>query len=143
MIQILKGNHSFQNYVKKCSRLGHSISPCPNKRYTKPLKKPNCQKQTFNQAMKGNQNLPNKQVTSNNMTAKPLPLSYCSRSNSRDNRDTSGHRNPNKLSHSISKLYYGKNNFKPPSRNDSPYPRSSNYQNKSNCNTNSSYSNNY
>ena len=103
-----KGQPLFLKLCKKCSRLGHSISPCPNKRYTKPLKKPNCQKQTFNQAMKGNQKLPNKQVTSNNMTAKPLALSYCSRNNNRDNRDTSRHRNPNKLSHSNSKPYYGK-----------------------------------
>ena len=48
---------------KKCSRSGHSISTCPEKTYTKQLDNPNFQKQTFNQAMKGNQNLPNRPVT--------------------------------------------------------------------------------
>ena len=42
-------------FCKKFSRSGHSISSCPDKRHTKPLDKPNFQKQTFNQAMKGNQ----------------------------------------------------------------------------------------
>ena len=54
--------------LKKCSRSGHSISTCPLKRYTKRREKASIQKQNFNQAMKGNQNLPNKQITSNNMT---------------------------------------------------------------------------
>ena len=73
--------------------------------------------------MKGNQNLPNKQVTSNNMTGKPLPFSHRSRSNSRDQRNHSRHRSPNKFSQNNSKPYYGNSNFKPPSRNGSPYPR--------------------
>ena len=50
-----------------------------------------CQKQTFNQAMKGNQNLLNRQVTSNNMTGKPLPISHCSRSKSREHCNNSRH----------------------------------------------------
>ena len=50
----------FLKFCKKCSRSGHSISTCP-----KPLDKTSFQKQLFNQAMKGNKNLPNKQVTSN------------------------------------------------------------------------------
>ena len=81
-----KGKPLFLEFCKKCSRSGHNISTCPDKRYTKPLVKPNFQKQTFNQAMKGNQNLPNIQVTSNNLTGKPLPFSYRSRSNSRENK---------------------------------------------------------
>ena len=55
-----------------------------------------------------NQHLPNKQDRSNNMTVKSLPFSYRSRSNSRDHRDNSRHRSPNKFPHSNSKLYYGK-----------------------------------
>ena len=74
---------------------GHSISTCPEKNYTKPLEKPNFQKQTFNQARKGNQNLPNRRVTSNIMTGKPLPFSHHSCSNSREQRSRSRHRSPN------------------------------------------------
>ena len=86
-------------------------------------------KQTFNQAMRGNQNLPNRQVTSNNMTGKPLPSSYRSRSNSRDQRNHSRHRSPNKIAQNNSKPYYGSSNFKPPSRNGSPYPRPNSQKN--------------
>ena len=57
---------------------------CPEKSYTKTIDKPNFQKQTFNQAMKGDQNRPNTQVTSNKMTSKPLPFSHRSCSNSRE-----------------------------------------------------------
>ena len=92
--------------------------------------------------MKGNQNLPIKQVTSNNMTGKPPQFSYRSRSNSRDRRDNSRHRSPNKSPNLNSKPYYGNNNVKPPSRNGSPYPRSSNNQHKPYYNTNYTYSNN-
>ena len=68
-----KGKLLFLKLCKKCSQSGHSISTCPEKRYTKPLDKPNFQKQTLGQAMKGNQNLPNRKVTWNNMTGKPVP----------------------------------------------------------------------
>ena len=73
--------------------------------------------------MRGNQNLPNRQVTSNNMSGKPLPFPHCSRCNSRDQRNHSRHRSPSKLSQNNSKPYYGNSNFKPPSSNGSPYPR--------------------
>ena len=125
-----KGKPLFLKFSKKCSRLGHSISTCPEKRYTKPLDKPHFQKQIFNQAMKGTQNLPNRQVTSNNMTGKPLPFSHRSRSNSREQRNHSRHRSQNKFSQNNSKPYYGNSNFKPTSRNGSPYPRP-NIQNNS------------
>ena len=39
-----KGKPLFLIFCKKCSRSGHSISTCPEKRYTKPLDKPNSQK---------------------------------------------------------------------------------------------------
>ena len=130
-----KGKPLFLNFCKKCSRSGHSISTCPDKRYIKPLDKPNFQKQTFNQAMKGNQNLPNKQVTSTNMTGKPLPFSHRSRNNSREHRNNSRHRSPNKFSQSNSKAYYGNSKFKPPSRSGSPYPRRSDSQNNSHYNS--------
>ena len=64
---IVKGKLLFIQFCKKkCPRSGHIISTCPDKIYAKSLDKPNFQKQTFNQAMKRNQDLPNKQVTSNN-----------------------------------------------------------------------------
>ena len=66
--------------------------------------------------MKDNQNLPNEKVTSNNKTGKPLPIAYRSRGSSRDNRDTSRHRSPIRISITDSKPYYRYNNFKPPSR---------------------------
>ena len=73
--------------------------------------------------MKGNQNPANIQVTSKNMISKPLPFSNRSRGNSSEPRNHSRHRIPNKLSQINPKPYYGNGNFKPPSRNGSPYPR--------------------
>ena len=55
-----KGKPLFLKFCKKNSRSRHSISSCPDKRYTNSLEKPSFQNQTLNQAMKGNQNLPNK-----------------------------------------------------------------------------------
>ena len=133
---ILKENH----FCKKCSRSGHSVSTCPDKRYTKPVDKPNFQKQTFSQDMKGNQNLPNRQVTSNNMKEKPLPFPYRSRSNSRD-RNNSRHRSPHKHPQNNSKPYYGNSNFKPPSRNGSPYLKTSFCKNTTNSRPQSPYNN--
>ena len=130
----------FLKFCKKCSRSGHSISTCPDKRYTKPLDKPNFQKQTFNQSMKGNQNLPNRQVTSNNMTGKPLPFPYRSRKNSRD-RNNSRHRSPHKHPQNNSKPYYGNNNIKPPSRNGSPYPKTNFHKDTNNSRPQSTYNN--
>ena len=138
-----KGKPLFLKFCIKCSRSGHSISTCPERehfmqnfrqRYIKPLDKPNFQKQTFNQAMKGNQNLPNRQVTSNNMTGKPLPFSHPSRSISREHRNHLRHRSPNKLSKNNSKPFYANSNCKPPSRNGSPYPRT-NFQTNSQYNS--------
>ena len=42
--------------------------------------------------MKRNQNLPNRHITLNNMTGKPLPFSHRSRSNTREQRNHSKHR---------------------------------------------------
>ena len=81
--------------------------------------------------MKGNQDLPNRQATSNNMTSKPLPFSHRSRSNSREHRNQSRHRSPNKFSQNDIKPNFGNNIFKPPIGNGSPYPRpifQTNYQ---------------
>ena len=89
--------------------------------------------------MKGNQNLPNRQVTSNNMTGK-LPFPFCSRSNSRD-RKNSRHRSPHKHPQSNSKPYYGNSIFKPPSRNGSPYPKTNFYKNTNNSRPQSPYNN--
>ena len=125
-----KGKPLFLKFCKNCSRSGHSNSTCPEKRYTKPLDKPNFQTQSFNQAMKGNQNLPNRQVTSTNMTTKQLPFSHRSCSNSREHKNHSRHRSPKKFSQNNSKPFCGSRNFKPPSGNGSPYPRP-NFQIKS------------
>ena len=84
--------------------------------------------------MKGNQNVPNKQVTSNNMTGKPLPFPHRSRSNSREHRNNSKHRRPNKFSQTNSKPYYVYSKIKPPSRSGSSYLRPSNFQKSLNDN---------
>ena len=128
-----KGKQLFLKFCKKCSRSGHSISTCSEKRNTKSLDKPNFQKQTSIQAMKGNKK-PSQRVKSNNMTVKPLSFSHCSRSNSREHQNNSRHRNPSKFLRNISKPYYGNSNFKPPSRNCSPYPRP-NFQTNSQYNS--------
>ena len=83
-----KGKPLFLKFCKKCSRSGQNISICVDKRYTKHIEKPSFQKHIFNQAMKGNQTLPNKQVTLNKMTDKPLQFSHRSKSNSREHRNT-------------------------------------------------------
>ena len=90
--------------------------------------------------MKGNQNLPNKQITSDNMASKPLIFPCHSRSNSGENLDIFRLRTPNKSSFSNSKPYYGNNNFKLPSRPGSPDPRQQNYQKKPYYNKNIIYS---
>ena len=84
--------------------------------------------------MKGNQKLPNRQVTSNNMTGKPLSILHRSRSSSREQRNHSRQRCPKKFSQNNSKPYYGKINFKQPTRNGSPYLRP-NFQNNSQYNS--------
>ena len=91
--------------------------------------------------MKENQNLPNRQVTSNNMTGKPLPFSYRSRSNSRENRNKSRHRSPYKFSQINSKPYYGNSYFKPPSRNGSLYPKPNSNNNINTSRPQSPYNN--
>ena len=84
-------------------------------------------KQTFNHAMRRNQNLVNEQVTSKIVDGKPLPFNYRSRSNSRDNRDTSRQSRLNKNANSISKPYFGNNKIKPSRRSGSPYRRRQNF----------------
>ena len=68
------------------------------------------------------------------MTGEPLPFSYRSRSNGREHRNKSRHIRPNRSSQNNSKPYYGNSNFKPPIRNDSPYPRP-NFSNNSQHNS--------
>ena len=111
-----RGLPLFLNFFKKCSRSGHSISNCPDKRYPKPLLKLNFRKEKFYQAIMAKKNPPNKQVTSNNLTAKSQPFTYHTRSNGRDHRNTSRHRSSDRASNHNSKPYFGKNNSKPPSR---------------------------
>ena len=66
------------------------------------------------------------------MTGKPLPFPYSSRSNSRENQDTSRHRRPNKYSFSNSKPYYVNSSFKLSSKTGSPYPRPQNLKKNQN-----------
>ena len=60
----------------------------------KPRDEPNFLKQSFKKAMKENQNLPIKQITSNNMTGKLLSFTYRSRSIIRDSQENSRNGNP-------------------------------------------------
>ena len=39
-----KGKPLFLKFCKNCLRSGHSISTCPEKRYTQPIDKPNSQR---------------------------------------------------------------------------------------------------
>ena len=68
------------------------------------------------------------------MTGKSLPFSHRSSSNSREHRNNSRQKSPNKFSQNNLKPYYGSSNFKPPSRDGSPYPRP-NFQNNSQYNS--------
>ena len=70
-----KGKTSFKKWCNYCRRYGHSISECRQKQQdnqNKPQKhkEPN---KSFYQYMKKDQNLPNKNVYSNNSSGKPLP----------------------------------------------------------------------
>ena len=77
------------------------------------------------------------------MTAKLLPFSGRSRSNCRENRDTSRHRSPTKSSYTNSKPHYGSNDFKPPSKSGSPYQIPPSFQKELNYNNNNTNSNTF
>ena len=94
----------------------------------KTLEKSNFQQQTFNRAIKGNQNLPIKQITSNSMTGKQIPFSYHSRSNSEGNRDTSRNRTRKRISEPNIKPYCGNSIFKLTCKAGSSYRRPQNVQ---------------
>ena len=70
-----KGKPSFKKWCNYCRRYGHSIAECRQKQQdnqNKPqkYKEPN---KLFYQYMKKDQNLPNKNIHSNNSSGKPLP----------------------------------------------------------------------
>ena len=70
-----KGKLSFKKWCNYCRRCGHSIAECRQKQQdnqNKPqkYKEPN---KSFYQYMKKDQNLPNKNIFSNNSSGKPLP----------------------------------------------------------------------
>ena len=70
-----KGKPSFKKWCNYCRRYGHSIGECRQKQQdnqNKPqkYKEPN---KSFYQYMKKDQNLPNKNIHSNNSSGKPLP----------------------------------------------------------------------
>ena len=72
-----EGKPSFNKWCNYCRRYGHSIAECRQKQQdnqNKPqkYKEPN---KSFYQYMKKDQNLPNKNIHSNNSSAKPLPTS--------------------------------------------------------------------
>ena len=70
-----KGKPSFKKWCNYCQKYGHSIAECRQKKQdnqNKPqkYKEPN---KSFYQYMKKYQNLPNKNIHSNNSSGKPLP----------------------------------------------------------------------
>ena len=70
-----KGKPSFKKWCNYCRRYGHSISECRQKQQdsqNKPQKHKERNK-SFYQYMKKDQNLPNKNIYSNNSSGKPLP----------------------------------------------------------------------
>ena len=72
---MFKGKPSFKKWCNYCRRYGHSISECRQKQQdnqNKPQKHKE-QNKSFYQYMKKDQNLPNKNLYSNNSSGKPLP----------------------------------------------------------------------
>ena len=84
-----KGKPSFQKWCNCCRRYGHSIAECrqnqqDNQNKPQKYREPN---KHFYQYMKKDQNLPNKNIHSNNSSGKPLPDNY------NTSRQQSPHRN--------------------------------------------------
>ena len=99
-----KGKPSFKKWCNYCRRYGHSIAECRQKQQdnqNKPQKHKEPSK-SFYQYMKKDQNLPNKNIYSNNSSGKLLPSnSNVSRNQSPYNSSYRGDR-PNKEIHEIS-----------------------------------------
>ena len=96
MISILRRNRSSLNFEKKIVHDQDTVFPLALTNYTQNHLIILTSKNKFViQAMRGNKNLPNKQLTSNNLTGKPQSFPYRSRSNSRYFRETSRYRSPN------------------------------------------------
>ena len=93
-----KGKSSFKKQCNYCRRYGHSIAKCRQKQQdnqNKPQKYKESNK-SFYQYMKKDQNLPNKNIHSNNSSGKPLPnISNHSRNQSPYNSNYRG-RSPGK-----------------------------------------------
>ena len=116
-----KGKPSFKKWCNFCRRYGHSISECRQKQQDN-QKKPPKQKEpnkSFYQYMKKDQNLPNKNIHSNNSSGKPLPSNpNYSRNQSPYNSSYRGRSPEQKNSRNFSQNKYTRSN----SRNN--YPRS-------------------
>ena len=70
-----KGKPSFKKWCNYCQRFGHSKAECRQKQkdnQNKPQKQKEPNK-SFNQYMKKDQNLPNKNIYNNNSSGKPIP----------------------------------------------------------------------
>ena len=123
LIQTLKEIHFFLNFVKT---VHYQVKVSP------PALKKNTQNHLRNKIFKNKRLTKPWKVTQTFQTSKsylikmagnPLPFSYHSRRNSRDNRDTSRQRSRKGTSNSYFWPYYGNSNFKPPNRAGSSYPR--------------------
>ena len=116
-----KDKPSFKKWCNYCRRYGHSIAECRQKQQDN-QNKPQKQKepnQSFYQYMKKDQNLPNKNIISNNSSGKPLPSnSNYSRNQSPYNSSYRGKSPEQRNSRNFSQVRYNRSN----SRNK--YPRS-------------------
>ena len=75
ILNIFEKNPNFKKWCNYCRRYGHSIAECRQKQQdnqNKPQKYKESNK-SFYQYMKKDQNLPNKNIHSNNSSGKPLP----------------------------------------------------------------------
>ena len=108
-----KGKPSFKKWCNYCQRYGHSTAECRQKQQdnqNKPqkYKEPN---KSFYQYMKKDQNLPNKNVHSNNSSGKPLPSnSNYSRNQSSYNSRYRGRSPEQRNSRNFSQNSYSRSN---------------------------------
>ena len=140
-----KGKPSFKNWCNYCRRYGHSISECRQKQQDNQNNRPKHKEpnKSFYQYMKKDQNLPNKNVSSNNSSGKPLPSNQnYSRNQSPYNSSYRGRSPEQRNSRNFSQNRYSRSN----SRNNYPRSNSNSTQfvsaSSSQSNRNRHYSNN-
>ena len=121
----------------------HSISTCPDRRYTTPAEQIDKPRKRQNKHYSNQEGKPNSKQKGNtkNMTIKLWPFTYRQRSKIRVNRDTYRRTSSNRTSTLTSSNFkpdYGNNNFRSTSRSGSPYLRPPSFQNDK-----PSFNNNY